>query len=679
MDGLSIVVRAVHFSAVLLLFGEFSFLMGVAGPALRETAAATKHERRELHRRLLQVTSWSLVTAIASGVLWLLVQTVSMSGLPLASTLNRETLGTVLNDTVFGRVAEIRLGLAIALGAMLFSGRHRMDGRGWLILGTCGGLLAGGLLATFAWAGHAAAEQGADRYIHLVADVVHLLAAGAWLGGLPPLLYLLARARQATGPGSFELAVGAARRFSTLGLASVASLLVTGIANTWYTVASVPALFGTQYGRLLLLKLLLFGVMVTLAAINRLRLTPQLAGALEHARGKLTPPALRWLLCTVMTETVLGLAIVAIVGALGVTIPALHAQPVWPFPYTLRWEAAAESAARHTAVLAAGAGTLLALVSMLVGAGTRRRRIAIIGVTGFGSALAVSAWLLAVPAHPTTYFRSPVRYTAASIARGARLFAQNCVTCHGLYGYGDGPAAASLPVKPANLTEEHLFHHGEGNLFWWLQHGIPGTPMPGFSDQMAEPRMWDVINFLRAQAEAEAAKTIADKVEPWRPIVAPDFTFQIDRHPQESLQQQRGRFTVLLVLYTLPESLARLRALNESGQELDRAGVRIVAVPMNQAAVSREAGMPDVDASILADSNSDLVATYNIFRRNLSVDRLPPAPAHTEFLIDREGYLRARWIFTMAQGPDQIPRLLGQIAVLNHEKPRPPAPESHVH
>lgn len=679
MNELSIAIRAVHFSAVLLLFGEFAFLMGVAGPALRETAAASQHERRELHRRLLQVTSWSLVTAIASGVLWLLVQTVSMSGLPLFSTLNRETLGTVLNDTVFGRAAEIRLGLAIALGAMLFSIRHRMDARGWLILSTCGGLLAGGLLATFAWAGHAAAEQGADRNIHLVADVVHLLAAGAWLGGLPPLLYLLARARHAASPESFALAVRATRRFSTLGVVSVGSLLVTGIANTWYTVGSVPALFGTQYGRLLLLKLLLFGAMVTLAAINRQRLAPQLAGASDQARGKPAPPALHWLRRTAMTETALGLAIVAIVGALGVTIPALHVQTVWPFPYTLRWDAAAESAARHTAMLAAGAGTLLALVLMLVGIGTRRRRIAIIGITGFGSALAVSAWLLAVPAYPTTYFRSPARYTAVSIARGARLFAQNCVACHGPYGYGDGPAAVSLPVRPANLTEEHLFHHGAGNLFWWLRHGIAGTPMPGFGGQMTEPQMWDVITFLRAQAEAETAKAIDGKVEPWRPIVAPDFTFQIDRRPQESLKQQRGRFTVLLVLYTLPESLARLRALNESRQALARAGVRIVAVPMDQAAVSREAGMPDVDASILADTNIDLVASYYLFRRNLSIDRLPPAPPHTEFLIDREGYLRARWMFTLAPGPDQLPQLLGQIDALNHEQPRPPAPESHAH
>lgn len=678
MNELSTAVRAFHFISVILLFGEFAFLMAVARPAFRGTADAGRREQRKLHRWLLFVTGWSLVAAVASGVLWLVVEAAAMSGVPLRSALNEGILRTILGETSFGRVSEIRLGLAVALSATLLLSKGKTDERGWLILGTCGGLLAGALLATLAWAGHAAAERGADRYIHLAADVLHLVAAGAWLGSLPPLFFLLTRARHAASRETFELAVRATRRFSTLGVVSVGGLLVTGTVNTWYTVASVPALFGTQYGGLLLLKLLLFGVIVTLAAMNRLHLTPQLVGALDNARGKLTLPALRWLWCNAITETALGLVIVVIVGALGVKIPALHVQPVWPFPYTLSWEAA-ESAARHTAVLAAGAGTLLALVLTLLGVRARRLRVAMVGVAGFGGALAVFSWLLAVPAYPTTYFRSPVRYTTASIARGAPLYAQHCVACHGLYGYGDGPAAASLPVKPANLTEEHLFHHGDGNLFWWLQHGISGTPMPGFADQMAEPQIWDVINFLRAQAEAEAAKTIGDKVEPWRPIVAPDFTFQIDRQPQESLKQQRGRFIVLLVLYTLPESLPRLRALTESMQELDRADVRIVAVPMNQAAVSREANMPDVDASIIASPNSDLVATYNILRRNIFVDRLPLASTHTEFLIDRAGYLRARWMFSMGQGRDQIPKLLGQIEVLNHEKPRPPAPEHHVH
>src|SRR5438045_2510915 len=88
---------------------------------------------------------------------------------------------------------------------------------------------AGGT-STPAWAGHAAAGEGSDLVIQLVSDIVHLLAAGAWLGALPALVYFLRRAP------SHAAAAHATRRFSILGVASVSALVVTGLANTWYLV-----------------------------------------------------------------------------------------------------------------------------------------------------------------------------------------------------------------------------------------------------------------------------------------------------------------------------------------------------------------------------------------------------------------------------------------------------------
>jgi hypothetical protein len=60
---------------------------------------------------------------------------------------------------------------------------------------------------------------------------------------------------------------------------------------------------------------------------------------------------------------------------------------------------------------------------------------------------------------------------------------QHCAICHGAGGHGDGPGAAGLLRDPADLTAKHTADHTAGDLFWWLTHGIRGTPMPGFRHQ----------------------------------------------------------------------------------------------------------------------------------------------------------------------------------------------------
>jgi len=57
------------------------------------------------------------------------------------------------------------------------------------------------------------------------------------------------------------------------------------------------------------------------------------------------------------------------------------------------------------------------------------------------------------PAYPTSYYSPTEPYAAASIVRGAAVYAENCVLCHGAMGHGDGPAAEGLPIRPADLTE----------------------------------------------------------------------------------------------------------------------------------------------------------------------------------------------------------------------------------
>ncbi len=137
--------------------------------------------------------------------------------------------------------------------------------------------VAAGLIGSLALIGHAGASPDAAGRVHLASDVLHLIAAGAWVGALPALALLLHQTRKIKYDRSILVASGAARRFSPLGIASVGTLLATGVVNSWNLLAGPRDLITTDYGRLLLLKIGLFAAMVGIAAVNRFRLTPRLA------------------------------------------------------------------------------------------------------------------------------------------------------------------------------------------------------------------------------------------------------------------------------------------------------------------------------------------------------------------------------------------------------------------
>jgi putative copper resistance protein D len=272
-----------------------------------------------------------------------------------------------------------------------------------------------------------------------------------------------------------------------------------------------------------------------------------------------------------------------------------------------------------------------------------------------------------------------VRYTTDSIVRGASLYAQRCSTCHGIDGHGDGPAATSLSVKPINLVE-HVLHHRAGELFWWIAHGIPGTPMPGFVSQMSDAEIWDLIQFLRAQSEAEDAMALIRRVEPWRPVVAPDFTFQVAARTQESLQQQRGRYIAVVVFYTLPHSLSRLRELAAERSALEQAGARVIAAPMSASSTSVASDTLNLDdQSMFVMTRPDVAAAYTMFARQKDTAPGNGAPAHMEFVIDSQGYLRGRWIGVPDAATDRMTWMLAQVGVLKHEPPHAPSSEGHAH
>jgi copper resistance protein D len=247
-------------------------------------------------------------------VIWLLFQAASMSELPLGEAMTWSLLRTVLQETQFGQVWEIRVVLGLILAACL--AYHRFALANWLalVVGLC-------LAAAIAWTGHAGSTPGELGILHVITDALHLLAAAAWVGALVPLALLFATLRHHQDHAGPSLARIAAMRFSILGIFSVATLVATGIVNAWILVGSFHALVVTGYGRLLVLKLFVLAIMLVLAAVNRFWLTPRLV---LSSANELPLQTLRQLTRNSVIEIALGFAIFAIVGVLGTMHPAIH-------------------------------------------------------------------------------------------------------------------------------------------------------------------------------------------------------------------------------------------------------------------------------------------------------------------------------------------------------------------
>jgi copper resistance protein D len=309
-SGALIAVRAIHFAATAITTGALVFRAVVAKPALGSEQAVAKLIRVQT----LMVAWIGLAVTVASGMVWFVFQAMSMSGLPLNEAMTLSVLLTVLNQTQFGLVSEIRFVLAIILAVCLAYDRFPLTH--WFAPAA-----ALGLTAAIAWTGHAASTLGQTGNLHLTADALHLIAAASWIGGLVPLIVLLAAARRHQAVGWASLARDATMRFSTLGIVSVATLLATGVVNAWILVGSFHALVVTEYGQLLMLKLVVFAAMLVFAAVNRFGLTPRLA---VSSGSESLLEALRQLTRNSAIEIVLGMAIFVIVGLLGTLHPAIH-------------------------------------------------------------------------------------------------------------------------------------------------------------------------------------------------------------------------------------------------------------------------------------------------------------------------------------------------------------------
>jgi putative copper export protein/mono/diheme cytochrome c family protein len=592
IDGgaLLAVARGVSVAALLSLFGTLVFRIFVV-PRISLPDDVLAAVRR--HLRIL--VQFSAAVGMLGCAAWLAMESADMAG-------SVSGVPTVLASTEFGHLIAGQL-VAI-LATAIAVGRPR------LALG-----LAATALGLQAGHSHAASMYAGPSFL-LASELLHLFGAGAWLGGLLPLLLVVRDAPAKAG-------AAACRWFSPIGKLCLVALTATALFQGWVLVASIPGLVGTAYGWMVLVKLALFGVLFAFACANRYRFAP----ALFRGAPK------RSLVRSIAVQTGFGLAIVAAASVLSSLSPSMHEQPVWPFPERFTLDTIGEDPEFRNEVL----GAVLALAGaavLLVIAAIVRRRMRWAAV----AAAVVIAWfaiphldLLFVPATPTSFYRSPTDFAATSIVHGAALFPEHCAMCHGAGGRGDGPAAKGLPVPPADLTASHLWMHSDGELFWWLTHGIEapegGLAMPGFAGILSDDDRWHLIDAIRARNAGVEFQTTGT----WSPPVqAPGLQAECEGGRSVSLADLRGGF-VRLVVGVVPAA----------------PGVTTIL------ATSDEAARPAPGVCIANDE--DVAPAYAI------VSGLPPAAMPgTEILIDGDGWLRA----VQRPGWDDPKQLAAEIAQL---------------
>src|SRR5271154_1881228 len=293
------VVRGADYLSIALLLGGLAFvflawlpaLAGVAHPEPEWEAAS-----RQFARRMRFLLLAAIVLGVSASVLGIALQGASAAGVSLWTSLKGSIFQSTLESrfgTVWGLRAIDWLLLAGLLSASVLlgggaAGPARPDRAGrkedpnpyavtraagprWLLalIGVCAAYLA----ATPAFGGHASVQS--PTAIFFPSDVLHVLSASVWVGGIACLLLALPAATAELAPAQrSRLLLATLTRFSTIALAAVIVIAVTGVVQAYIDVRSFHGLLHTTYGALIIVKVALLSCLIGLGWINRGRVLP---------------------------------------------------------------------------------------------------------------------------------------------------------------------------------------------------------------------------------------------------------------------------------------------------------------------------------------------------------------------------------------------------------------------
>jgi copper transport protein len=313
------VVRGLDYITIALLLGGLAFVLVAWLPGFAAVAGSEPEwlqAARDFAARMRRLLGVAVVLGAIVSVLGILLQGASAAGVSLWSSLKSTILQNTL-ESRFGEVWGLRAIDWLALGCLLVAaralgGRARMsadapDGAHasaqaasvasprWLYapIAVCAAYLA----ATPALSGHASIQSPTG--VFFPSDVVHVLAASVWVGGIACLLMALpAATRRLAGPQRSRLLAAVLARFSPMAHVAVIAIAVTGVIQAYIDVRSLHGLLHSTYGALIIAKTVLLLSLICLGWVNRGRVIPALkriaaAGSAPSGAGVLARRTLR--------------------------------------------------------------------------------------------------------------------------------------------------------------------------------------------------------------------------------------------------------------------------------------------------------------------------------------------------------------------------------------------------
>jgi len=530
-------------------------------------------------------------------------------------------------------IAGTRAGHAIeaAFGLSTFALAAQWWRRARLLAAVLGIVSIASRLAT----SHVVAEEASLPTIG--ANAIHVLLAALWFGSLPPLLVIGWEA----GKDAELRFVETLARFSKFAFPSMLAILGTGFWLATDTVASWPRLFGTIYGLGLLVKLLCVVGVLAPAFILRRRLRKW--GALGLSAGASPVNFLE-------VEFVFAAAVVLMAAAISQTIPAEHDVVIWPFPFRFAPIVALASQPNAAWLAAAGGATAVAAIALsrLAWRRSHSAQAVLMAAGALAAAVVIVIPAISVPAYPTTYVVPAVPYDAHVIVRGSIIYRENCAICHGKAGHADGPVAAGMKPAPADLTQPHTTYHTMGDMFWWVSRGYPGAAMPGFESALSIEDRWAVVSYVMALSLGYQARVIGPEIAPRQPwLHAIDFPVPAGRQSAAPfLAATMGKARLLAIISSCGDSAEAVRKTLAQGHaafEENRLALAIIELASCAIADGQTFVVSALDSG---DLTSEIATAWALYRRSfLNADDTDSAglPEVTEFLIDRFGFVRARW------------------------------------
>ena len=302
-------VRAVQFASIAFALGALIFLLACWLPALRQTSGggpAWSAASDAFAARLRTIVLAAAIAGAAAAALAIVLQGAVAGGTAFWDALSADVVGDVLS-TRFG------LFWGLGLAAWLMVSGAAMVWRGDRTRLVAVGVPLAVLAFLPALGGHSSVQSPVA--LLLPANVLHVVSASAWLGGVGALVFALrAATARLESTDRTRLLAAVVGRFSALAGIAIAVLLASGVVQGLVEVRTVAHLFDTAYGRAVLAKVILFAGIVVLGWINRRRLLP----ALDDAARNAADPGRTGVLLrrTLRTELVLGIAALAVTGAL---------------------------------------------------------------------------------------------------------------------------------------------------------------------------------------------------------------------------------------------------------------------------------------------------------------------------------------------------------------------------